>query len=233
MFIFDDLVSKVDEINKQYVPKKLDFNLNDKFVENPNQFIFASDKAFELGANPYKGEALDLLTDQSFEDEILLIGDDLKSFSKDGNYARITIASVDNHLMGTGNELYKNIRKFDYVKYHFTYDGAMIRESVFNKKESLLVSKKALKEGHTDFSKLGSYILSKYKDLPFVKSVKVIFVTLNEYNYDEINSLVSKCENITKALDHLMNKVKMDCHSCSLQVICNEVEKKVQEDFKK
>lgn len=232
MFIFDDLVTKVDEINKGYGKKKLVLNLQQNFVENPNQFIFSGDKAFELGTNPYKGIALDLLTDQEFQDDITLIGDDLDSFSKDGNYARITIASVDNDLMGTGNELYKNIRKFDYVKYHFSYEGVMIRESVFNKKESLLVSKKAVKE--TNFSKLGNYIISKYKKLPFVKNVRVIFVNLDKYGYDEIESLVTKCENITKALDHLMNKVnKMDCHSCSLQVICNEVEKKVQEDFKK
>ena len=233
MFIFDDLVNDVNEINNKYETKRLTFNQNQTFIENNNQLIFNNEKAFELGASQFKGVVLDLLTDAEFDDEILLIGQDLNSIKSDGNYARITIASVNNDLMGSGNVLYNNIRKFDYVKYHFAYDGVMVRESAFNKKESLLVSKKSLQKDHLDFSKLGNYFVSKYKELPFVKNVKTIFVTLGEYKYDELSAIVTKCENITKALDHLMNKVKMDCHSCSLQVICNEVEKKVQEDFGK
>ncbi len=61
----------------------------------------------------------------------------------------------------------------------------------------------------------------------------MIFVTSDDFPYADLPALQSKIENITKALDHLMNNVKMDCHSCSLQVICNEVEKKVEQDFKK
>ena len=233
MFIFDDLVSQVENINDKYDSKHLSIDLNQRFTENNNQIIFNNDKAFELGANPYKGITLDLVTDSVFDDEIVLLGDDLQSISKDGNYARIVIASADKSQMGTGNILYNSIRKFDYVKYHLSYDGVMFRESVFNKKESILVSKNALKKDTVSFSKLGSYIISKYKELSFIKNVKVLFVTLNDYQYVDLSTLVTKCENITKALDHLMNKVNMDCHSCSLQVICNEVEKKVNEDFKK
>lgn len=233
MFIFDDLVSSVNEINKKFEVKKLSINLNQKFKENINQIIFNDDKAYELGANPYNGITLDLLTDSNFEDEILLLGDDLKAIKSNTDYARIVLASIDKDLIGTSNKLYNNIRKFDYIKYHLNYEGIMVRESVFNKKESLVISKKELKNGNLNFSNFGSYILNKHKELPFIKNVKVIFVNKKDYAYEELSKLVTRCENITKALDHLMNKVKMDCHSCSLQVICNEVEKKVNEDFKK
>ncbi len=232
MFIFDDLVTSIHEINNKYDFKKLDVNLSKPFKENENQLIFASEKAYELGGGQYKGMTLDLLSDTSFDDEILLLGKDLPSISKDGNYARISIASINKDAMGTANSLYGNIRKFDYVKYHFAYDGVMVRESAFNKKESLLVSKDAIKKDQLDFSKLGSYFISKYKNLPFIKNVKIIFIDVDEYDYEGLSSIVNKCENITKALDHLSNKVKMDCHSCALQVVCEEVEKKVKEDFK-
>lgn len=233
MFIFDDLIKEVNNINDKYDSKKLDVDLSINFKENNNQLIFNNEKAYELGANSLKGISLDLVTDSLFNDEIILLGDDLKDITNDKNYARIVIASVDNSLMGEGNVLYKNIRKFDYIKYHFALDGVMLRESTFNKKESLLVSKNILKDKDFSFSTIGSYLIKKYKELPFIKNVKVIFITLDDYKYDELSNLSIKCENITKALDHLMNKVKMDCHSCSLQVICNEVEKKVKEDFKK
>ncbi len=231
MFIYDELIQDINFINSSYSLKKLDINLNTNFQENTNQLIFKDQKAFELGSNLFKGVNINLVTQDPLEDEILLIGDDLSSIKKDGNYGRITIASVDPSAIGKGNILYNNIRKFDYVKYHFALDGVMLRESTFSKKESLLVSKDALNK-HLDFSMIGSYLLNKYKQLPFVKNVKIIFITLNDYNYDKLNEIVIKSENITKALDHLMNKVNMDCHSCSLQVICNEVEKKVKEDFK-
>ncbi len=233
MFIFDDLVLSVNEINNKFEVKKISINLNQEFIENRNQIIFHDDMAYELGASPYNGITLDLLTDSNFEDEILLIGDDLNAIKGNTDYARIVLASIDKELIGTSKKLYSNIRKFDYVKYHLNYEGIMVRESVFNKKESLVISKKELKKGHLNFSAFGSYILKKYKELPFIKHVKVIFVDKKDYDYTELNKLVIRCENITKAFDHLMNKVKMDCHACSLQVICNEVEKKVNEDFKK
>ncbi len=232
MFIYDELIEEINNINSSYSLKKLNIETNNKFKENPNQLIFKDDKAFELGSSLFKGINVNLITEDDLDDEISLIGEDLSSIKKDGNYARITIASVDPSLIGKGNVLYNNIRKFDYVKYHFSLDGIMLRESTFSKKESLLVSKDALKKDKIDFSTIGSYLFNKYKELPFIKNVKIIFVSLNDYSYDKLNEIVTKSENITKALDHLMNKVNMDCHSCSLQVICNEVEKKVKEDFK-
>lgn len=233
MFIFDELAAKANEINNKYEARTLEVHRDEKFREDPNQFIFNDDKAFELGANPYYGIGLDLLFDSAFDDQILLIGDDLPSIHGNRNYARISIASIDKDKLGAGNDLYRSIRKFDYVKHRFSYEGALIRESVFARKESILISKKALNKGGLSFSKLGSYIIAKQKELPFVKNVKVIFANLDSYDYKAIEELSTKCENITKALDHLTNNVKMDCHSCSLQVICNEVEKKVQEDFGK
>ena len=233
MFIFDDLLTLIEKINKDYPIKKLDINFSNSFLKDKNQIIFNDDKAYELGASTYNGVSLSLLTDKCFEDEIILIGDDLKNISKDRNYARITIGSIDTSLIGEGNDLYNNIRKFDYVKYHLSLKGVMVRESPFADKETLLFSKHSLKDKNFNFSLLGSYFISKYKELPFVKNVKVILINLDNYPYDELISLHKKYEDIVKALDHLMNNIKMDCKSCSLQVVCNEVEKKVQEDFKK
>ena len=233
MFIFDDLINEINNLNSKFKGQRLSIDLKQKFNENSNQIIFNDDKAYELGASPFYGVTLDLLTDEEFEDEILLFGDDLNNIKNNTDYARIVIGSINKDLLGEGNELYNNIRRFDYVKYHLAYEGIMVRESVINKKESLVISKKHLKKDQLNFSKFGSYIINKQKGLPFVKNVKVIFINQKDYDYKKLTEMVIKCENITKALDHLMNKVKMDCHSCSLQVICNEVEKKVKEDFNK
>lgn len=232
MFIYDEIINEINKLNSNYSSNSLIVNLDKEFKENPNQIIFKNDKAFELGGGTLNGLNISLLTDENIEkDEIILIGDDLSKIKNDKNYARITIASVDLEKIGKNNTLYQNIRKFDYVKYHFAIDGIMIRESTFNQKESVLVSKTSLKKDKVDFSTLGSYFIKNYKALPFIKNVKVIFINNDSYDYASLAKLIQKEDNITKALDHLMNKVKMDCHSCSLQVICNEVERKVKEDF--
>lgn len=232
MFIYDELIEEINKINSSYSLKKLDLNINRIFKENANQLIFKDDKAFELGGGANKGININLITEEDLEDEIILIGEDLDKINKDCSFARITLGSVEPTLIGKGNTLYNNIRKFDYVKYHCSLEGIMLRESTFSRKESIVFSKEAINKDKINFAFLGSYLIKKYKELPFVKNVKIIFVNLNNYQYDELNEIVTKSENITKALDHLMNKVNMDCHSCSLQIICNEVEKKVKEDFK-
>ena len=233
MFIYDEIINEINRLNSNYSFNDLKVDANKEFKENPNQIIFKNDKAFELGGGTLQGLNISLLTDENIEkDEIILIGEDLSKLKSDKNYSRITIASIDNERIGKNNILYQNIRKFDYVKYHFNLDGVMVRESTFNQKESILVSKNALKKDKIDFSTLGSYFIKNYKALPFIKNVKVIFINNDSYDYSTLAKLIQKEENITKALDHLMNKVNMDCHSCSLQVICNEVEKKVKEDFK-
>ena len=234
MFIYDDVIDQINKINSNYQFKNLSVITNKEFVENPNQLIFKDNIKYELGGGSFNGIGLSLLSDNVdfSKDEIYLIGDDLDKINQDKNYARITIASVDLSKLGKDNTLYQNIRKLDYVKYHFALDGVMVRESTFTQKESIIISKSALKKDKLNLSILGSYFISQYKKLPFIKNVKIIFINEDKYDYLALADLLSKEEKITKALDHLTSKVKMDCHTCSLQVICNEVEKKVKEDFK-
>lgn len=233
MFLFDELINKFNNLNSSYNSISLSLDLSRDFKENNNQIIFNNEKAFELGGGKYKGITIDFPSDETFDDGIFLIGDDIKTIKSDRNYARICLVSIDKDLMGKGNSLYSNLRKIDYVKYHFSLDGLMIRESAFAKKESIVFSKNTIKKEDVDFGYIGSYMISKYKALPFVKNVKLIFIDLEQYPYEMLAELVKKTDDIIKALDHLTNKVNMDCHSCSLQVVCNEVEKKVNEDFKK
>ncbi len=101
-----------------------------------------------------------------------------------------------------------------------------------NSKETLAVSKASIKEG-VGFEKLGNLYINSYKKHPAVKAVKLIYITDPEFNYQELQKALTKGENITKSLDHLVNKVKMDCHSCAIQAVCNEVEELTKKDFQK
>ena len=49
--------------------------------------------------------------------------------------------------------------------------------------------------------------------------------------YKKLEDIMERSEQITTALDHLMKDVKMDCHTCSLKDVCEEVEELTKKDF--
>ena len=60
-----------------------------------------------------------------------------------------------------------------------------------------------------------------------------MFITDPAFPYDRAAELIRRGEDITKTLDHLRQKVKMDCTVCGLKDICAEVEELCKEDFPK
>lgn len=226
MFIFDDIIKDLDCLIKTYSKTNLEIKDLD-FKEDKNQIIFKNDKAFELGGGSNYGFVLNLISTENFSDEIILIGKNTDEIISDTNYARINIFSCDEAKLREGN-LYKNIRQIDYMKYQFSLDGVMLRESAINSKESLLFSKK--KVSLTD---VGNYLIKLYKRSPYVKNIRLILINLDDFKYKDLKNLKDKEEDITKALDHLVNKVKMDCTACGLKPVCDDVSKLVEKEFGK
>ena len=64
-----------------------------------------------------------------------------------------------------------------------------------------------------------------------MEAVKLVFITHPDFPYKELSALTERSENITKALDHLLQKVKMDCSICGLKDICAEVEELCKSEF--
>ena len=71
---------------------------------------------------------------------------------------------------------------------------------------------------------MGSFFIEEYKKQPQVEAVKLLFVTERDFPYEELESVMKKSESITTALDHIMKDIKMDCQTCSLKAVCDEVE---------
>ena len=147
MKLYDGIIKSIEEIIDGEDKKIL--NINSSWREgDKNQLIFKSDSQFELGGGNLPGISGILFTDnEKFnEDQIVLIGEDLPFIKGDNPYARLVIVRVDNEKMGEGNTLYQNIRKIDYTRYHINLDGFLMRISSMNKKESVIVSKKSIKD---------------------------------------------------------------------------------------
>ncbi len=212
------------------------FSLSSRWEKSDKpELVFPNDSIVELGGGECPGlGGLFLTSDHELvgDPSLVILGKDIKQFRGDVPYARIVIAEVDDSKMGEGNAIYQNIRKVDYVRYHLEPKGAMFRISPMSKKESVRISKSALKEG-IDFLSLGGMMADAYMALPMVTSVKVILISDPDFDYKQAERLIQRSEDITSALDHLLGKVSMDCSSCALQVVCDEVEKLVESDFQK
>ena len=226
MKLYDETIRRVEGLLGDYPMQSL--NVANAAWEDvgDHNLILRSDMAYELGGGTYPAvSAMAVTADTSFveEDGVYLIGPNLGEITADTPYARIALVRVDADGMGDENALYNAIRKIEYVRYHINPKGYMTRISASNGREPVRVGKEALSEG-LDFAKVGKLFLDKYHENPHIQAVKLIFVTLPEFDYKSLGTLATQCESITGTIDHIFKNVMMDCKSCSLQQVCDEVE---------
>lgn len=206
--------------------KKLDIvNATWKDVGDHN-LILRADMAYELGGGTFpavSGMAVTCNDEFVNTDEVMLIGPDLDEIKADTPYARIALVKVAEDSLGDGNTLYNAIRKIEYVRYHINPEGYMTRISASNNREPVRVGKAALDKG-LNFAKVGKLFLDTYHENKNIEAVKLIFITAPDFDYKSLSDQAKHLEDITGTIDHIFKNVMMDCGSCSLQKVCDEVE---------
>ena len=217
MDFFHSLIKDTENLLENHSCKSFEYNSNNAWEDlGYNQVILQRDAAFELD-----GVGFNLVTSSPVNDEILVVGDDCADISQNRKFARISIIEID--AVDDEQKAYNLIRKIEYVKYHYFPDGYMIRTTSTSHKENVRISKTAIKNG-IDFQKIGNLLINKYKEIPSVKGVKVIFITDTSLDLNSFTKIAEKNNEITKALNHIMNTVNFDCDTCNLKAICDEVE---------
>ena len=99
----------------------------------------------------------------------------------------------------------------------------MIRAAAFSNREQARVSRKALDKGLT-FEQVGNLFIRQYRRSRFVQAAKVIFITLPQAPYRDLDGLAARTNKITGALNHILDDVDMDCKACEWKPVCDEVE---------
>ncbi len=227
---------------------------NNAWPENPDfEMIFQKDVAFELGGGKAASANLTCVTDDAFVfrsggqeaegrgteslaagkapdlpgDQILVYGPDLQEIGQDCNYARICEVLVRE----TGNregkqdpsEIFKLLQVLDFVKFHVYGKGFMMRTSGQSAREAVRVSKKALQDGIT-FEKIGNAMISHYKENPNVLAVRIRFITLDDFAYDNLSEEAKIAVEIRNSLSKIQKGLPTECSVCEIREICNEVE---------
>ncbi|SCZ77009.1 carbon monoxide dehydrogenase [Pseudobutyrivibrio xylanivorans] len=199
-----------------------------------HNLILRADMAYELGGGTcpaVSAMGVTASTELVSADEVYLLGPDLSEIKEDQPYARIALVRVAEDSLGDGNVLYNAIRKIEYVRYHINPEGYMTRISASNGREPVRVSREAIDKG-LGFAQVGKLFLDKYHENKNIEAVKLIFITQPDFDYKALAENSRHLEEITGTIDHIFKNVTMDCGSCSLQQICDEVEGLCELHFK-
>ena len=137
------------------------------------------------------------------------------------SFARIVLAELEES--DDEQALYRKFREVDYVRYHIHPEGYMVRISPVSQREPVRIGKKALKD-KISFADIGQMYLERYQKILQVKNVNVIFVTHREFDYDALDETLRRAEQITQSLNHIFKGLNMDCGTCSLKAVCDQVE---------
>ena len=215
MKFFDSLILDAEKLILPFSEKEFTKGKSRKDI-GESQIIMRRDTAYEL-----EGVGFNLVTSSDVSDGIILVGEDLAEINDNCRFARICIVQIDD--IADEQKEYNLIKKIDYVKYHTFPDGYMMRSASRSHKEAVRVSKTAIKEGMS-FAEIGSLLIEKYKEIPAVKSVRIIFITDSGADYTEAERIAEKNYSIAETLNHVMNNIVFDCNTCNLKAICDEVE---------
>lgn len=188
------------------------------------KLIFQKDMAYELGGSGLPAVSALAFTSRPAEtDRLLLCGPDLPRLQADSPYARLTILHIDDQNWQDDQRAYQLLRQMEYTRYHVYPQGFMMRISTSAGREPVRVSRRALQNG-LDFARVGQLFLNAYHQHPQVQAATLLFVTAPHFPYELLAEKAARMEAVTSSLDQIFNQLVMDCRSCSLKPVCDEVE---------
>ncbi|MFI3229605.1 MAG: hypothetical protein R3Y23_05525 [Bacillota bacterium] len=227
MKLFDDIITKVEDLLADKNGKSYEFSQKKLAISTKkNELVLGSESAYELGSAQNSCVNFVAVTmDETLvpRDEVVVYGKDLQDIKGDCNFARITIVRTDDIYAHGEQHAYNIFKDIELSKFNVSIDGYMMRSSGFSGREQVRVSKKIIKKG-IDFCGVGNRFINQYKQNKHVACVKIIFITLDECDYDALEVISIDSNKRMKALNHMLADLKMDCKSCEWKPVCDEVD---------
>lgn len=225
--IYDEKIEEIHNLIKEKIAKIYSYSSSKIWssTEDP-ELIFKNDTAIELAPGNLEGSVVfSMTTNENVVngDTISIIGDELSKVSKrEISYSRVVLLRLKDEE-DKSQDLYNKFKQLERSRYNLYLDGFMLRASTVQKRETIRVSKKALKDG-ISFEKIGNAMINEFKKIDFVESVNIIFITEEEDLIKKIFTISEGVEKITEALNTMFDGLEVDCHSCSLESLCEEVD---------
>ena len=226
MNLYDEIIEKCQKMTKVCVNAKT-FNKSEIVSWNcgtEQEIILKKDMAYELGGTTLPAVSMLAFTsDLDIEDEVVVIGSDLSEIKADVPYARIALLKIDDSKWDDNQKAYSAMQRIDYTRYHVFPEGFMMRISTSASREPVRIGRKSVENGK-DFKSIGGALIDAYHKHKDVLAVKIIFITDTDFPYQELSAYADMTNKITKSLDSIFGSLVMDCRSCGLKPVCDEVE---------
>lgn len=224
MELFDSYIKNIENLLDGMTSKRFPFDKANVWPTSARgELILVRDSAYELGGGDKNSVGLSVVAENlNVENETLLFGPDISEIKVDCDFAKIVLLKIKD-FSADEQQLFNVVKELEYVKYKVNVKGFMARASAMNHREQIRVGKEAVKNG-LSFEKIGNTLIESYLKYPNVAAAKIIFVTDSRLNFDELTAQAEKVSALTKALNHILDNVLVDCKNCNLKPICDEVE---------
>ena len=221
MDIFDSLIKDTLKVLDDYPMVPLAQDVEPWEILDKNIYLFDKNTAFELGG--YPKESVNMLTQSSNKliDGFYVVGDEnLIKTEKHLSFGKIVILKIKDIDVDNIYDFSQEVLLKD-AKSHFK--DVMTRASSKHYYINYKVSKDAQKAGFS-FAKIANAIKAQFMQIDAVEDVSVIFIIGDSDIYKKLLPLCEKTKEATIALNHMFDGVDMDCHSCTMNDICDEVQ---------
>lgn len=189
-----------------------------------NALLFRSDTAYELGGSGKAAvESVLFGALPQGRDEVLLYGKDLCELSGDSPFAHLTLIQLKTK---SEDELrYEQLKTIGFSVFQLYPAGYHIRMSPSAGREQVRVARVALETAPPlSFLNVGCSLIRLLKAHEDVAAVKTVFVTNPDVDYAALAVLARKAKQITEAVQHTLTPDTLDCASCKMKPICDEVD---------
>ncbi len=216
----DYLQRKKSDVSREYaIPR-----LSSWPIAGKGNVVLEPDTAIELG-NPRDESASFMLWSNDAkkinDGRMTLIGPDIGDpKQKNLPFGKVVLLGVREM---TEDNCYERHRELEMARYDLNLSGYMMRSVSQYGREWSRVSKKAISQG-MNFATLGSALAQMYRNVDFVESVEIVFVTSSPADVRELGVLGDKASRLIGALNKMAAEMSFECDSCEFVDVCDEVE---------
>lgn len=224
MKLYDELIARCGDMLRPLPCRRFPYEPPVWEQETEQRILFKKDTAYELGGGSlaaYSGVAY--TSDDSVRDEVVVCGPDLPQIKTDVPYAALTVLRVDDSAWTDREQAYRALRRLEYTRYHVYPKGFLARISAAAHREPVRIGREAIREG-LDFAKAGRLFAEAYHRHPEVLAARIVYVTDPDFPYEAFGETVRTMDAVTESLNEIFNDLVMDCASCRLKPVCDEVE---------
>lgn len=189
-----------------------------------DRILFRADTAYELGGGGKPSAQAVLFADLAeHRSETLLYGPDLSDIAGDAPFGHFTVVELketDEAALST-----ERLKTVGFTVFQLYPAGYHIRISPAACREQVRVAKAALRAGPPlSFVHVGNSLIRAFLRQPDVNSVRTVFITDPGADYKALSALAGQAKRITDAVQSTLQMDELDCASCRMKPVCDEID---------